>query len=221
MQKGFWFVFTAIVLAMFGLFALTSDDSSNTSLDLYDPTKLQLTDHIDGVTVKTQAELNRATKNKVVLIEYGDFQCPACQLLEPLLRQLKEDFKGQLVFVFRHFPLSGHAQAMAAHRASEAAHLQDRFWEMHSLIYARQSQWSNVSTAATIFESYAKELKLDLVQFKQDVASAETFARIQVDPKSSQSFSISETPTLILNGTKIGEFATYNELKSLVKTEIN
>lgn len=81
----------------------------------------------------------------VTLIEYADFQCPACASYAPVVEQLEENYGDRVRFVFRHFPLiSIHKNAYAASVATEAAGAQGKFWEMHDLLFERQSEWSRL-----------------------------------------------------------------------------
>jgi protein-disulfide isomerase len=142
----------------------------------------------------------------VVLIEYGDFECPACGAYYPIIKQIKEKFGDQITFQFRNYPLLQiHQNAMAAHRAAEAAHKQGKFFEMHDMLYERQQSWKSDSNPANVFEGYAAELGLNIDQFKKDVSSSEINAIIQADIREAQAVKATSTPTFVLNGKKIDE----------------
>jgi protein-disulfide isomerase len=155
-NKQFIGVLIVVVTAVFGAFWFSQNKSTTTTNGT-----VQATNHTQG-----------AGSKGVTLIEYGDFQCPACGFHYPMLKQVKAKYGDQIKFQFRHFPLQQlHPNAMAAHRAAEAAHLQGKFWEMHDILYERQNSWTRSTTASKVFESYAEELGLDLVKFRQDAAS--------------------------------------------------
>jgi len=144
------------------------------------------------------------------LIEFSDFECPACGNIFPVIEAAQEEFGDDLRVVFRHFPLTSlHPNANAAHRASEAAHAQGKFFEMHDLLYERQSAWaaatSGLSTSEVIglFESYASQLGLDMDQYREDVSSSELFDNITRHQDAGNQLNISATPTLLLNGELI------------------
>lgn len=81
--------------------------------------------------------------SKVVLIEYSDFQCPACAAYFPIIKQLNEEFDGKIAFVYRHYPLVNiHPYAEPMARAAEAAGKQGKFWEMYDMIFSKQAEWS-------------------------------------------------------------------------------
>ena len=149
----------------------------------------------------------KGTKN-VTLVEYGDFQCPACGGYYSLLKELKNKYKDEIKFQFRNFPLPNHQNAFAAHRAAEAANLQDKFWQMHDALYENQESWSSASNPYSIFESYAQSLGLDLAKFKQDFESPQVNAVINADKKAGVDLSVDSTPTFFLDGKRIEEEPT-------------
>ncbi len=145
-------------------------------------------------------------KKNVTLIEYGDLQCPACGAYFPIVKQLKETYKSDITFQYRNFPLVQiHQNAMAAHRAVEAASNQNKFWEMHDLLYTNQKEWVNLSDPTPAFESYASSLGLDIAKFKTDVVSDQVNSTINADIAAGQALGANSTPTFILQGKKIDE----------------
>lgn len=194
-MSRFWIILTVVIVALVGIFIVTGkkkDSGGNTFTG--DATKVQNDDHTTG------------NKNaKVTLIEYGDFQCPACGAVYPIMQDLKKKYSNDVLFVFRHFPLiSIHANAFAGARAAEAAGMQGKFWEMHDKLYETQSIWGELSTnQQATFEGYAKELGLDVDRFRADYESEAVADRINRDVSSAAQFNAQGTPTFILNGKKI------------------
>jgi protein-disulfide isomerase len=139
----------------------------------------------------------------VTIEEFADFQCPPCRRLHPELKQIEAEYGSRLRVVFRHLPLSMHEHAVEAARASEAAGLQNRFWEMHDLLFERQRQWIEASDVRSLFIEYAREIGLDAERFKRDLDGAEASGRVVSDQKRAQSVDITGTPTLFLNGREI------------------
>jgi protein-disulfide isomerase len=162
----------------------------------------------------------------VVLIEYGDFECPACQAFFPIVSQLKEDRGDDFQLVYRHFPLTAiHPNALAGHRAAEAAGNQGKFWEMHDLLFERQREWSassgtDIGEATTFFETLAQELELDMERYNTDFASDETLQKINRFVASGEQFDATATPTLVLNGEKIPTPSSYEALEAVIEAEI-
>lgn len=145
----------------------------------------------------------------VSVVEYGDFQCPACRSYYPITTQLKEKYGDQIKFQFRHFPLVQiHKNAMIAHRAAEAAGRQGKFWDMHDLLYERQQAWEGSTNPTAIMEDYAAELGLNIDQFKTDFASESVNATISADIKAGQALGANSTPTFFINGVKVEPLPT-------------
>ena len=137
----------------------------------------------------------------VTLEEFGDFQCPPCSMMAVVIKQTEEKYGSRLRVVFRNFPLAVHAHAREAALAVEAADMQHRFWEMHDLLYKEQEVWSKAPDVASLFNSYAGMIGLDLERFKKDLHSAEISARIATDQQLGTSRGVVSTPTLFINNT--------------------
>jgi protein-disulfide isomerase len=191
MEKRFWIIIGVIIAVFAGILWFggnNEEDKTSTG------SKSQPTNHVLG---------NRQANLK--LVEYGDYQCPFCSVFYPVTKQVIEKYGDKISFQYRHFPLNQiHENAYAATRAAEAAHEQGKFWEMHDLIYVNQQSWSQSSSATSIFEGYAQQLKLDIAQYKEDFASSEINARINADKAEFNKTKLTaSTPTFILNGKKI------------------
>jgi protein-disulfide isomerase len=196
MSKRFLIIMAALVLLFVGfiVFSKNKDDSGSSS---------------SGGTSEGSNYVLGAGTDSVTLVEYGDFQCPACRSYYPVIKQVKEKYGDRIKFQFRHFPLVQiHQNAMVAHRAAEAAGRQDKFWEMHNMLYERQQSWESSKNPTTIMEDYAAELGLNIDQFKTDFASASVNDTIQADIKAGQALGASSTPSFVINGKKIDPLPT-------------
>jgi len=136
------------------------------------------------------------------ITEYSDYQCPYCAPFAPVLEQMVAENPDQYRLVYRHFPLSFHANAVIAAQAAEAAGKQDKFFEMSALIFANQAEWAEVSQEefATLATGYATELGLDVEQFTADFTSEETNKKVLADQAVAQEIGIPGTPFLFING---------------------
>ena len=140
----------------------------------------------------------------VTIVEYSDFECPACRNEAPTLQALLNQYDGQVAIVYRHFPLTqAHKQAEAAAYAAEAAGKQGKFWEMHDQLFATQPEWTGNDEAATLFAGFAEELELDMEQYNADVAADEVKNAVQADVSSGSRSGVRSTPSFYLNGFKI------------------
>jgi protein-disulfide isomerase len=140
-----------------------------------------------------------STKAGVTLEEFGDFECPPCGLLSPVLEQLEKDYGERLQVIFREFPMPMHKHAMDAARTAEAAGLQGRFWEMHDMLYHNRFIWPASSDPRANFNTYAETLKLDLERFKKDFEGEQVTARIKADKERATSLGVDRTPVLFIN----------------------
>lgn len=151
----------------------------------------------------------------VVLIEYLDFQCPACKIYYPVVKQLEEDYKEKIAFVYRHFPLNIHKNSKISAKAVEAAGKQGQFFKMKDTIYENQEEWSESSNPQDLFIKYAGALGLNIEQFKTDLNSKALEEKINADTTAGLSLGINATPTFLLNGEKI-QPASLQEFKDLL-----
>jgi len=143
---------------------------------------------------------NVKVSSPVVLEEYGDYQCPPCGQLYPELKQIEHDYGNQVQIVFHHFPLMKiHKNALAAAHAAEAARNQNKFWDMHDRLYRNQKEWTELNDPRPVFISYARQLGLNIDQFKQDMESNQIDQRISADIQRGTSMSVTGTPTVFLD----------------------
>jgi thiol-disulfide isomerase/thioredoxin len=145
--------------------------------------------NIDGAPIRGGANAT------VTLVEFSDYECPHCAAAAPVLRDIEREFGDRLKVVHMHFPLSGHAHAMAASRAAVAAGRQGKFWEYHDLLFANQSALETAN-----LEQYATRVGLDLTRFRADIAAQETEARVAADRREGERLQIGGTPAIYING---------------------
>ncbi|MCA1635446.1 MAG: thioredoxin domain-containing protein [Acidobacteria bacterium] len=150
----------------------------------------------------------------VVLEEFGDYQCPPCGNLHPVLQKIEDDYGERVRVVFRNYPLQQmHKNAFTAARAAEAAALQGKFWQMHDMIYEGQKQWSESPEPRPIFNSYASRIELDVEKFKADMEHSTVTSRIIADFERGGSLGVKGTPTIFLNGRELTVEKTLSESK--------
>ncbi len=181
-----------IIVLLFGYYFYATSKNPEVLSDTT-PVVLSQTDHVRG-----------AKDGKVTLVEFGDFQCPACAAFEPIIRQVMTDNKDVLKFSFRHFPLTQiHKNALLAAKASEAAALQGKFWEMHDILYDKQEEWGEALNAREFIMIYANTLKLDIKKFSNDLESKIIEDKILAEFKEGVKLGVQGTPTFFLNGKKV------------------
>jgi diadenylate cyclase len=134
----------------------------------------------------------------VTLVEYGDFECPYCGRMYPVVKELRKRAGDRLRVVFRHFPLdSVHPHARRAAEAAEAAAAQGRFWEMHDLLFENQD---NLDDEA--LRRYAARLGLDMARFEDDLAERRHAPRVREDRLDGERTGVEGTPTFFINGAR-------------------
>lgn len=205
MSKQFWGVIAVIILIFVGIFAINNNKQSNASGKTG-----TLTQHIEG-----------SGTTGVTLVEYGDYQCPYCGQYFPIIKQVQSEFNDRIKFQFRNFPLVGvHQNAFAGARAAEAAAMQNKFWEMHDLLYEAQSQWSSASDSSTAFNQYAKQLGLNVTQFQTDYASSKVNDLINADMAEGNKLQVTGTPTFFLDGKKTQIGGSVAAFEKVINDEI-
>jgi len=161
--------------------------------------------------VEVQADgphLKGNIESDIVLIEYSDFQCPACKAAEPAVSGLVDSFGDQLAVEYRHFPLrSIHPNAQIAAQAGEAAAIQGKFWEMHDILFENQSEWGQSFNAERYLKQYAEEIGLNADRFAFDLKSDEVKNRVNADADEAASIGLQGTPSFVYNG----EIVDFNE----------
>jgi len=219
MDRRFASILAVLFVVIIGLVVINknSSNSSNGSKGNQSP----VTNHTFG-----------DNKKGVTLVEYGDYECPICEAYYQPLKQVTEQYKTDIHFQFRNLPLSSiHRNAFAAARASEAAAKQNKYWEMHDLLYENQSDWAESTAPQTIFNGYAKQLGLNTDKFKQDYSSQAVNDAINADiaafNKTGQEMA---TPTFFLNGRYLsnGNFSdprtgqpSAEKISAVIKAEID
>jgi protein-disulfide isomerase len=139
--------------------------------------------------------LPESKEASITLVEFGDYQCPACVLYHPLVKEVITIFSGKINFVFRNFPLPQHKNANISAYAAEAAGLQGKFWEMHDKIYENDKQWADLSDPSEIFIGYAKEFGLNTDKFKNDMNSSEVKSKVTSDTNDGTLIKVNSTPS--------------------------
>ena len=206
MNKTGWIIFTTVVVALLGgLVAWTRianppidvSGINNNSVVAASDQNGNIGDHTKG-----------SDENKILLVEYGDYQCPSCSQSFSSVNTLMEKRGSDVTFIFRNFPLTSiHPNAKAAAAAAEAAGLQGKYWEMHDALYENQNDWSSLdaSKRTDAFTQYATTIGLNIDTFKADLANASIAKKINFDIALGKAAAVNATPTFFLNGEKLDE----------------
>lgn len=153
-----------------------------------------------------------------VIIEYADYQCPACASYNPILKAFMEKNKDKVALIYRHFPLrSIHPNAQLAGQAAEAAHIQGKFWEMTDKIYTTQTEWAPMRNPQEVFVRLAGELGLDVKKFEDDLKSDQAKDIVNKGYDSATALKLNATPSFFFNGQKINGPRSVEGFEELIK----
>lgn len=220
MDKRFWGFLLLVAVVLGGIFFITNTHKAGAPSSA----KGQLTNHVEG-----------KGSTGVKLVEYGDFQCPACGDYYQAVKDTQAKYSDQITFQFRNFPLFQiHPNAIAGARAAEAAAMQNKYWEMHDLLYTEnlkyygaQQQgssyptWIDASNPAKYFDTYAASLGLNVTKFDSDYKSTATNDLVQADLAEGNKLNVDSTPTFFLDGKKItNPNPTVDGFSKLIDAEI-
>ncbi len=157
----------------------------------------------------------------ISIVEFADFECPACGAMQPIFKQLLKDEGSKITFVFRNFLIHENADKFAI--AALAAGKQGKFWEMHDMMFDNQDEWSDISLdkQMAIFAGYAQKLGLDMTKYQADLGDKTLADLVAKDQHDGVAMGINATPTIIINNNRIivgGK--NYDALKKMVEDEI-
>lgn len=158
----------------------------------------------------------------VVVVEYGDFQCPACQyFFQTSVKQLKDEYvqSGQVRFVFRHFAFLGNESQWAA-EASECANEQGRFWEYYDKLYQEQNGENVGVFSKENLKRFAEEIGLDSAKFDQCLDTGRYAEKVQQETQEGQQAGVRGTPSVFVNGQYVDNGINYQTLQAAVEAAL-
>ena len=152
---------------------------------------------------------------KITIVEYADFQCPACRMAFDTLKEFKEKYKGQVQFYYKHMPLDFHKMAYPAAQYFEAIKLQDKqkAVQFYNLVFENQGRMSDES----FFKKMAQNSKADMKQLQKDLNSDKVKQIIQADMTEFQEFGFNGTPVILMNGVAMHGAQKMEELERVAK----
>jgi protein-disulfide isomerase len=151
----------------------------------------------------------------VTLVEFVDYECPHCKRVQPVLRQVLEEFGDDVKVSFKHYPLPSHANARAAAEAAVAAQKQGKFWQYSDKV------WANADALTpALLEAIAKDVGLDVGQWRKDFESEAIKERVQKDRMEGGGLRINMTPTIFLNGRLYSDEKDVESLRDWISEEL-
>jgi len=177
-----------------------------------------------GITTITHVKGNPDAA--VVLTEYSDLQCPACAQAAPFVSEIVEQYKDDLRFEYKHFPIERiHPSALQAAVAAEAAGQQGKFFEFHDLLFENQTEWSPNPVPGVFFTQYAEELGLDMDLYKRHANASVLRDKVRAEFAEGQAAGVTGTPSFFLNGERLvsetGGNLSYAEIAARIAVAID
>ena len=204
-----WIVFVgAVLLVVAGVVNMAKQNGGGETGQTY-PITIAADDWVEG-----------PADAPLTLVEYSDFQCPACAAYAPVVKQMRAEFASSTRFVYRNFPLQQHKNAKIAAYVAGAAGMQGKFFAMHDALFEHQLEWSDSSTPETLFLQYAQTIGLDLNRLKTDLASKAVQDKVDRDVASGQTYNVNATPTFFLNGKKLQNPASPDAFRALLNAAL-
>ncbi|MCL5782217.1 MAG: DsbA family protein [Patescibacteria group bacterium] len=201
----FWLGFIVVLgFIIWGLIVALQKPVNGTSAGA--PSPISTIDHVKG-----------PENAPVTIIEFSDFQCPACEAYYSLVSKIVNDYPDTVRLVYRHFPLPQHPNAIPAAMASEAASAQGKFWEMYDLLFSNHADWTELADPTDVFIGYAGKIGLNVEQFKQDISSSTLKARVQANADEAVKIGVNYTPSFFVNGKIINNPQSYEEFKAIIE----
>lgn len=148
----------------------------------------------------------------IVLVEFGDYQCPYCGQFYYTMKKIQKTMGDKLAFVFRNFPLSMHPNALPAAIAAEVMHKYGKFWPMHDILYENQDHLGN-----NYLLEYAKKLGVSEEDFKKDFSDTLFLDKVHADLKSGEESGVDGTPSIFINGQKYDGEHDYDTLIAVLQ----
>ena len=182
----------------------------------------QPTSQITNIPPVNSSDITMGSKSaKATLVEYADFQCPACAAYHPLVKQLTKEFDGKVLFVYRFYPLTSiHKNAMKSAEAAFAAYNQGKFWEMHNVLFEHQNDWAESNSPEDTFTKYAQNIHLDMTKYTLDTQGDKTIQFINNESDGGTTAGINSTPTFFINGHQIQNPQSYDAFKQLIQNAL-
>lgn len=207
-------VLTAVILVI-GIIFLSRTPSPNQPV--------QVSEDQANLLVRENSFQTAKDSGKLAVVEFADLECPACRSVAPIVEQVKSEYGDRINFVYRHFPLPQHKNAIKAAIAAEAAGNQGKFWEMANLLYERQPDWESQSSSddpESKFVSYAEDLELDMDKFNTDYKAEINKDKIMSDQSDGNVLGVNSTPTFFINGTKYS-VTSVDQFKQILDSELS
>ncbi|HVR02480.1 MAG TPA: thioredoxin domain-containing protein [Polyangia bacterium] len=163
----------------------------------------------------SEAPMKGSPTARVTLVEFADYECPHCKRLQPVLRQIVDEFHNDVKVYFKHYPLPQHTNARLAAEAAVAANKQGKFWTFQDKLWDKQDELS-----PAVIEKIAKDSGLDVGKFRQDLDTPAVKERVVKDRNEGQALGLQATPTVFIDGREYTDPKDTESLREWIKEEL-
>lgn len=176
----------------------------------------------DESAMATDSADENPDQEMITVVEFSDFQCPACKSASGLGKLVTDTYPGKVKFVYRHFPLDTiHPNARNAAIAAEAVGAIDKekFWDMHDLLFENQDQWSDAKSKKElndIFVTYVEKLDIDRTQFLERIDDNSVIEMVTNDSNTGTQLGVNSTPTFYVDGNKVSAQQLLSTVQSVI-----
>ena len=179
----------------------------------------QLLDGESTHSASVSTDLGRSMKGNpnalVTTVEFSDYECPFCSKVEPTIARILQEYPNDVRVIFTHNPLDMHQNAPLAAQAAYAAGLQNKFWEMHNILFANQRRLTRENIL-----KFAADLKLDQAKFIQDLDAPSTVQIIENNKAEAKKFGFRGTPAFLINNQPLSGAQPYENFKKAIDEEL-
>lgn len=204
-----------LVLLFGGVFFLSKNSPPSADPAVTDETIIEKDKLIRADSYQTASQ-----SSKLTIVEFLDYECEACGAAHPILKKALNEYGDKVNFVVRHFP--NHTNSIPAANAVEAAGEQGKYWEMHNMMFDKQTEWAEQRTPQTEkFLGYAQSLGLNIDQYKTSTGANKYSEKITRDKNEGITIGVDATPTFFINGSKKVGVIPYEEWKKIIDEELS
>ncbi len=194
-----------LIILFAGVFLLSKGSSTTSPSQKVD----------EALLIKSDSHKVGSDSAKVKVVEFGDYQCPACGAANPIVERVLANYKDKILFVFRNFAFIGQESTWAA-QAAECSAQQGKFWEYHNYLYDHQKGENQGNFSKDNLKSFAKFLNLDTQKFNSCLDTDKTSGVVSSDTADGQAAGVNSTPTFFINGEKNAGVLPEEKFKSLI-----
>lgn len=160
-------------------------------------------------------------ESAVVLREFSDLQCPACRSVQPMVKQIIEEFKEDIKFVYEDFPLPSHKNGAKAAEAGQCAYEDGKFFEFQEKMFAEQDAWAGLANPSPSFLDYGESVGMDRAEFEACLNSGGAKEAVDEDVRQGRALNVAATPSFFVNDRLISNLRTIEDFRQAIREALD